>query len=413
MWRCCFPRKVENAEVADNTTAGEGSMAPPHSEAPDASARPGRAGVEMLRSWPLSASAQLATADELQRRQRRSTSNGWTTPRLLSDASSGPDSVFSSSGSESRSRRGPVPHRPDVVHLDLSAMTQGAVVALSQQQIQAMGRDCTRLTLPRGCTADTVRSWLKACIALEDITALDILEDHRPLLASQARHLKYFRTLPPGPGSLHLGLDTRAVVPMERPTSPDLRLLRRWVAQPATLPDLDGETFAQMTRSLDPYLFGSVAQYRKGLTLTPGLQRSATTLMRAVPGALLPRVDAANHAHVMQSLQERPGRPMEYAELLNFIRPTLRACWDILACPRKPSGHEPRSKAELQALAALRHWVLSAPPQESMGQRERVAAAARRSDNWNDPAWRSQFITAALQGGPWPLEGDPAVTPSP
>lgn len=378
----------------------------PACEAPDGA----RARVPLSRT--LSQPAAPHTADELQRRCRRCAFDGSATLSLWSQASNGADSVFSSGSDTAASARAGAPES-STGHLDLSGMGWSDFMALPLDQIRALGHHCKRLTLPRGCTADTIRSWLRACPDVEEFTALDIQEDCRSLSFAQAQQLRFFRTIPPGPSTLYLGLKARAALPQDLAPPPDLDRLRGWVEAPETLPMLSDEAFSLVHKMVDRYVLSSAKEYRRGLWVTPSLQRFAPALMDAAPGELLSGADATNHAYVMKRLSEGLGQNIGYAELLNFVRPTLQACWDSVARPRGVSRYERRSRDELQALAALRHWVLSASPAESAGQREWVAASVRRSDFWSDPEWRSRFIKAAPQGREQLLEDGSFPPPLP
>ncbi len=333
-------------------------------------------------------------------------------PAPSSIVSSGRDSVFSS-GSDDPSWPVPMARRVESRHLDLSAIHPAELRSLTPEQTQAMGQSFKRLTLPDGCTADTVRAWLKACPALEEITAVDIEGDNRTLSAAQALHLRWFRTMPPGPSNLFLGLQTRALAPEHAVSRPDIARLRGWVAAPDTLPSLTADEFVVVRRRLERYLFEPASRYRSGLVLTPGIQQAAVALMMAAPPELLPHPHAANHASVLRSLQTGLHRCIHYGELTNFLRPTLIACWELVIRPREPSSHALRDREELQAIAALRHWVLSAPPEESEGQRARVANSVLMSAQWSDAAWRSAIITATVARRAPLLEPDAAAAAQP
>lgn len=450
MWRCCFPKPLHSADAGAGTHAFEaatdaepeaepdpspgtegwrpadGAGRPsrherprslqeaPEGEAPD---RPGasRVKVPLLRAL---SQPSAPTAEALQRRSRRGTLDGSRTLSLRSEGSNGPDSVFSS-GSDSGLGGGPVPAVSLTGHLDMSGMRRRDFMALSQDQMRAMGRDCKRLTLPRGCTAEAVRAWLRACPDIEEITALDIVEDGRPLSAVQAQQLRYFRTFPPGPSTLYLGLKARAVVPQDlaphQDPDPGLTLdrLRGWAQTPETLPPLSDAEFVAIRDVVERHVLESVQRYRDGFWVTPRFQSWAPALMQAVPAELLSGVDAANHAHVLKRLSDRRNIRLSYAELVNFVRPMLKACWDVVARQNDSFRYQRRAPDELAALAALQLWVLSASPQEIAGQRERVAAFARRSEQWGDERWRRQLIDAALKGHTPVLDGDQVVSQRP
>lgn len=446
MWRCCFPKPLHPAEAGNGTHAFEAATdvepdvepdpspgtqrgLPPdragrsfrhersHSlqEAPEGSApdRPdaSRGRVPLLRTL---SQPDAPTAETLQRRSRRGALHGSTTLSLVSEVSNGRDSVFSA-GSDAALGGGAVPPVSATGHLDLSGMVRRDFMALSPDQMQALGRDCQRLTLPVGCTAEAVRSWLRACPDLEDITALYIKEDGSPLSAVQAQQLRYFRTLPPGPSKLYLGIKARAAVPQDQAPLPDQSLdrLRGWVQAPETLPLLGDADFGPIREVVERYALGSAQVYRPGLWITPKFQAWAPALMEAVPADLLSGVDAANHAHVLKRLSDRNNVHISYGELMNFVRPMLKACWDVVARPTDSFRYERRGRDELAALAALRYWVLSASPEESAGQRERVAASARRSEQWGNEQWRRQLIEATLQGRTPVLDDDRVVSQRP
>lgn len=427
MWRCCFPRSVSSVEPADSTPTYESAIdaapdLPPHASggllAENAGAAPCRSGrrssgegqaADSRARVPLSrALSQPAapTAQALQRRSRKGALDGSTSPSVLSQLSSGADSVFTP-GSDSALGRGTAfPFTSDDGHLDLAGLPQ-ASLELSPEEMQALGRGCKRLTLPSPCTADTVRSWLKACPDLEEITARDITEDRWPLSAVQARNLRYFRTLPPGPSTLVLGLKARAVVPRDLAPPPDLDRLREWVEAPETLPMLSREAFVPVSEVIDRYVLGSAQEYRQGLWITQKLRIWAPALMKAVPAELLSDVDAANHAEVLKRLCDGKVQRISYRELLNFVKPSLKACWDIVARPGHSWRYEQRSREELQALATLRHWVLAGGTPVTIGQRERLAATVRGSEHWSDPVWRRDFIGVTLKGWESLLKEDP------
>lgn len=258
--------------------------------------------------------------------------------------------------------------------VDLSSWSVARVNELTPLQRSTLGQHCLRLTLPPGVSAESVRQWFRACPQLQAITALDIQEDGALISAARAADLREFKTTPPGPSRLCIGLGTHLLVPDDQVVPPDHARLEGWLANPETLPRLSPETFGTVNRLLRTLLFDSVNHLRDGLTPGPRLRQAMLALLAAAPAELLSGVAARNHAAVVAfvSRQYRIG----YSEFLNFVRPMLRACWETAVCPREPSGHEPRPLQDLQVLAALRAWGLRATPQESVGQRERVVRAA-------------------------------------
>ncbi|MBB3196461.1 hypothetical protein [Roseateles terrae] len=300
-----------------------------------------------------SATRTAATVQELARRSVRSSS----TP-----TSSAAPSVASSATEAPRTE------------VDLSGWSVARVAELSPQQRSALGRHCLRLTLPSGSSADTVRQWLRACPKLRAITALAIHEDGALISATRALDLREFKTTPPGPSRLCLGLDARLVVSDEWAVPPDRSRLRGWIANPDTLPRLSPEAFARVERLLRSLLFDSASAVRSGLQPGPGLRRTMESLMEASPPELMWGAAARNHAAVLDFVRRQ--HTIHYQEFQNFVRPTLQACWDTVVRPREPRGFELRPPEELHKLAALRVWRLHETPEESVGTRERVVQAA-------------------------------------
>jgi hypothetical protein len=268
----------------------------------------------------------------------------------------------------------PLPPRLPVTDVDLSSWSVARIEELTPVQRSTLGQHGLRLTLPPGVSAASIREWLRACPKLQAITALDIREDGALISAARAADLRAFKTTPPGPSQLCLGLGAELLVPDDQVEPPDLSRLEAWVANPETLPRLSPETFGTVNRLIRCLLFDSVNHLRDGLIPGPGLRQAMLALLAAAPAELLSGVAARNHAAVVAFVgaQYRIG----YREFLNFVRPTLKACWETAVSPRPPFGHEPRPLQELQVLAALRAWALRATPQESVGQRERVVRAA-------------------------------------
>ncbi len=267
-----------------------------------------------------------------------------------------------------------LPASTTLTDVDLSDWSVAQLNELSPVQRAALGRHCLRLTLPSGVSADTVRQWLRACPKLQTITALDIQADGCLIAAARAADLREFKTTPPGPSHLCLGLDTRLVVPDEQVVPPDLSRLRGWVANPDTLPRLSPDTFLRVDRLLRDLLLGSASALRTGLEPGDGLRRTMVALMEAAPPELLRGTAQRNHAAVLDFVRHQYR--IHYWGFLNFVRPTLLACWKAVVRAKEPRGYEPTPLEELQVRAALRAWALSETPQESVGLRERVEEAA-------------------------------------
>ncbi|WP_143074027.1 hypothetical protein [Roseateles sp. YR242] len=259
--------------------------------------------------------------------------------------------------------------------LDIRNLTAAALRDWTDAEIARAGASLQQLILPDACDARTVQRWLHACPNLQDVTACDIQEDGCAIYAQQLQRLRWFRTEPPGPSQLILGLGTRMVIPAWLVTGPRMYQLDQWVQGRSPMPELNTEVWKLLIRGVAPLIEEPASRHRQGIVLGVKQRQAVVELLRAAPQELLSGPNAHNHRAVLARLQRGTGAwEVGYAEFLNFLQPTLRACWEALT--KRDEGRSVwvrKSASDLQSLATLRRWMWRAAAGKSAEIHQRIA----------------------------------------
>jgi hypothetical protein len=380
MWTCCFPHRSaswEDEPVQDSggDTPGPECPAPYHAEGEAASAtesgplmEPGTGsalGTGSVSSAPSSAGGEASSSQRSSSllssvlRSRHGSSSAASAEMALARCSKLKlviaDSAFGS--------------------LDLSGMTPSQLQSMPADKRIGLGRKVEALMLPSGCAASVVRGWLQACPHLKSITVPDIQDDGRLLSAIGRRTLREFRTTPPGPVGLTVGLSTTVAVPDHLVTGPNRIRLKQWELKQTPLPMLSPEAFTRIKSVIEFYLFETTTGIGWSFTLSDKRREAMLALMAAAPPELLLSPAAQNYHQVFHRLKAVGNSPIYKGELVNFLRPTLMACWEHITKPKGSTGHELKTQEELYQSAVQQFWLHGGSPEESKGARERILKA--------------------------------------